>query len=163
VFRSTRGVLVFLLAVAGLAAAAPAANAQSPGCPQYFEQYPMFGWPDPDHAEPKPYCPYIGYAVNFGEAEKITASQTRGDFAARAAGDGYTEDERDYIDWTGTDWKSVTDGVYTVNIMFYIPPWADDNGIGYTCRYTSTVSGTTGIGNWTHQLHQTTCSTYTEF
>jgi hypothetical protein len=159
-FRSIRGFLVFLLAAAGVAAAAPAANAQSAGCPQYIEQYPMFGWPEPDHALPKPYCPYVGYAIDFGEAEKITGSQTRSDFTARASSYGYTVDELDYIDWMGTDWYSVANGVYTVNIMFYIPAWADDNGIGYTCRYTSNVSGTTGIGNWTHQLQQVTCSEF---
>jgi hypothetical protein len=159
--RSARGFLAVLIAATGFAAAAPAADAQPFECPQLIDRYPMDGWPYPDHAESKGFCPYIGYAIDYGDAEEIVGNQTAADFARRAAANGYSAEERSYTDWTGTDWKSVSGGVHSVNILYYVPWWADENGIGYTCRYAATVSGTTGVGNWTYQLQSVTCSTYT--
>lgn len=120
----------------------------------------MDGWPEPDHAESKRFCPYIGYPIDYGDAEINLSMIVKSDFDSRTVSAGYNEEERSYGDWIGTEWKSEAGGVYSVNIMFYIPSWADDGGVGYTCRYSGSVSGTTGWGHWTYQLDQTTCSTY---
>jgi hypothetical protein len=126
-----------------------------------MDRYPMDGWPVPEHAEIRGFCPYIGYAIDYGDAELIVASNREADFATRATNAGYTADERAYIDWIGTDWKSVTNGVYSVSIMYYVPWFVNESGIGYTCRYDATVSGTTGVGNWTYQAQGVSCSSYT--
>jgi hypothetical protein len=149
------------MAVGGIAAAAPAAHAQSFGCPQLLDRYPMEGWPLSGDVENRPYCPYIGYPVSYGEAEQITAAETESSFATRAVNAGYTEDERAYTDWIGTKWDTYANGASVVSVIYYIPPWADDNGSGYYCVYDASVSGNTGYGNWTYHAQQNSCSTYT--
>jgi hypothetical protein len=148
------------LAAAGLAVAAPAASADTTGCPQLLDRYPTIGYPFEASVESKPYCPFIGYAIDYGSAEEIIGRNVASDFDTRAANAGYAFEERRYADWAGTTWKSTSGGVYNVTVLYYIPPFLDDQGIGYWCKYPASVSGSTGSGHYTYSVGSVTCGTY---
>lgn len=152
--------MTIALAAAGLAVAAPAASADPSGCPQLLDYYPTPGYPFPEAQESKPFCPYIGYPIDYGDAEDIVSRAVAANFDSRATAAGYSLEERINKDWMGTTWKSTSGGVYNVTVVYYIPPFLDDHGIGYWCKYPGSASGYTGVGNHTYSLGTVSCGTY---